>query len=686
MRYLNLPLLQVCLVFVFGIWLGFSDLELDLIIQILFSAGLFVLLITLLSICYFYPKLKWTYSIVALIFIFSLGNLHTQLHLPKHQNNHYSHLLSQEMLYDGFVTFEGKIVKPLKANAYKEKFEVELNTLQGKPVHGKVLFQVPIQNQLELSTSHKVYGYGKIKAFKDPSNPQQFNYKDYMFTQRMSHVIDSEAHQLQLETLPQLSFIHLGVQARNRIQTSLNKHDFSKDQMDLIQALLLGQKQDINPETYNQFSRAGAVHILAVSGLHVGIILLILQFLTKGLTRLKYGKPIRALVVLFGIWGFAMLAGFSPSVLRAAVMFSFLSIALNARRKTSAINTLALSAVFLLLFNPYLIHHVGFQLSYFAVISIVTLQPRLSKLYQPKFYLSRKAWDIITVTISAQLGVLPLSLYYFHQFPGMFLLSNLVILPGLGLLLGGGILVICLSLLNVLPDILVDLYGFLLDALLNFIRWVASKEDLVFSDIYFTKSMLIASLAFVLSLILWDSRRKILSYSMLNLSLLALMICVFVERQNQLQQNEMLVFQTFRSSQLGILDGSFLNLFSDVIQPKDSIEELYHLQNYKSLRGVKSIELNTFRSVYEVNGKEILYVIDSIPVYPKQDFQPKYLLLKNSPDINLDRMISELKPQQIIADGSNYKSDIDLWRASAKKHKVNFHSTWDDDAFVFPKD
>lgn len=682
MKHANLPLLQVCLVFFLGIWFGFTDFEIGFSTYFLTSLLLLTLFIISFLVCKPYPKLKSIFTITSLLFLFSLGVLNTKIHLPKHQEHHYIHHLSKGFSQGSYITFEGKIVKPLKSSAYKDKYEVNLKTFQGKPIEGKVLLLIPVSNKLSIDSSSKISGYGKLKAFEDPQNPQQFNYKDYMFTQQMSHVIDSEASQIQIETQTGFSFINFGEKARHKIQQSLLEYDFTKDQMDIIQALLLGQKQDIDPETYASFTKAGVVHILAVSGLHVGIVLLILQFITKGFLRIKYGRILRGGIVLLGIWGFATLAGYTPSVLRAAVMFSFLSLALNYRRKTSAINTLALSAVFLIIINPYFIYQVGFQLSYLAVISIVTLQPRLSKLYQPRFFLDQKIWDIITVTVTAQLGVLPLSLYYFHQFPGLFLLSNLVILPGLGVLLGGGIIIIILSLLNILPDFLASFYGLLLDSLLNFVNWIASKEDLIFSDIYFTKSMLIASLILFVSLVLWDAKRKLWSYSLLNLSLLAFMICTQIEKRNQLQQEEVVIFQTYRNSQLGVLNGSFLKLYSDKIQPTDSIKNAYHIKNYKTLKGIDSIQLSKFFNIYQVNTSETLLVLDSIPVYPEQSFQPSYLLLKNSPDINLDRILLELKPQLVIADGSNYRSDIERWETSANKFSIKFHSTWEDGAFV----
>jgi len=685
MKYANLPLLQVCLVFFFGIWFGFIEFNFEFSAYVTTSAILFTLVILSFLISKKDSELKSVFTIVSLLFLFSLGVINTKTHLPRHQKNHYSHLLSADSIQNNFITFQGKVIKSLKSSAFKDKYEISLISLNSTKTKGKILLQVPAHEDSIFKANSKVTGYGKIKAFTGPQNPQQFNYREYMFHLQMSHVIDSDVDQLSIGKPLGFSFRSLGERARKNIQNSLNNYSFSKDQMDIIQALLLGQKQNIDPETYKSFSKAGVVHILAVSGLHVGIILLILQFITKGFLRIKYGRLIRQILVLIGIWCFATLAGFTPSVLRAAVMFSFLSLALNYKRKTSAINTLALSAIFLIIIDPYFIYQVGFQLSYLAVLSIVTLQPRFSQLYQPRFYLDRKVWEILTVTVTAQLGVLPLSLYYFHQFPGLFIVSNLVILPGLGILLGGGILIIFLSLLHLLPDFLAHIYGQALDLLLNFVNWIASKEELVFSDIYFTKPMLITSLVLLFSLILWSRKQKLLSYSLLNLSLLALMICIHVEKREQLQQEEVLVFQTYKNSQLGELKGPHLNLYSDKSIYQDSIKDAYHIKNYKTLKGVETIHIASFRNLYELDSSKVLYVLDSIPVYPYKEFHPEYILLKNSPDVNFDRVLLNLKPQQVIADGSNYRTDIERWRASAEKFKVKFHSTWEKGAFVFPK-
>jgi competence protein ComEC len=685
MKYSNLPVLQICTVFLLGSWIGFFEIGLDFSFYITLTLVVFLFFLISFFLARRFLATKLLFTAVSLLFLISIGFLNTKIHLSKHQGSHYSGLTTIDSTLQNSIMFQGRVIKALKSNGFKDKFEFQIQSINSKPYEGKVLLQISKRLNSNLSANSRISGFGQIQLFKNPQNPQQFNYKDYMATQQMSHFISTDYDSLLIEKEVGFSFLAFGEKVRSTIQNSLQKHDFSKAQLDIIQALLLGQKQDIDPETYNQFSKAGVVHILAVSGLHVGIILIILQFVTKGLLNFRYGRVLRNSLVLIGIWGFATLAGYTPSVLRAAVMFSFLSIALNYRRKTSAVNTLALSAVFLITINPYLLFQVGFQLSYLAVISIVILQPRLSKLYSPRYYLDRKVWDISCVTITAQLGVLPLSLYYFHQFPGLFLVSNLVILPGLGMLLGGGIIIIALSLLNLLPETLVSLYASLLDALLWVVEWIASQESLIINDVYFTKTILISSLVLFFSLILWDSKQKLRSYFILNLSLVALLLFIYIENRDRIQQKEILIFQTYRESQLGVLEGSHLTLFSDQPQDIESLKLTYHLKNYKTLKGITHIDFSKLKSNYEINPSEILFVLDSIPAYPEEGFNPTYVLLKDSPDLNFDRLLQDLKPKQVIADGSNYKTDIERWRNSAQLLGIPFHSTWEDGAYIFPK-
>jgi len=248
---------------------------------------------------------------------------------------------------------------------------------------------------------------------------------------------------------------------------------------------LLGQRQDISKEIYNSYTKAGAIHILAVSGLHVGIILLLLNFVFKPIEYVKHGKVYKTIILVLILWSFAVIAGLSASVVRAVSMFTIVAIAMNLNRPTNVYNTLAISMFFLLLFKPTFLFDVGFQLSYLAVFAIVIIQPMLYNLWRPKYFLFKFLWGIFTVTIAAQFGIIPVSLFYFHQFPGLFFISNLVIIPFLGTILGFGIIIIGLSLLNILPEFLAAIYGNIIGLMNTFVGWVSNQESFLFKNISF---------------------------------------------------------------------------------------------------------------------------------------------------------------------------------------------------------
>ena len=210
----------------------------------------------------------------------------------------------------------------------------------------------------------------------------------------------------------------------------------------LLQALLLEERSGIDSEMRTSYADAGAVHLLAISGLHIGILMLLLQWLFGGFLYLPYplGKQLQTVMVVLCLWGYALLTGLSPSVLRAVTMFGFVALSRLIDRPGMPLQSLWLSLWVLVGLNPRLIYEVGFQLSYAAVAGILWALPKLIEHYNPKHFLLGKLWRLWLLGMVAQLSVLPLSLYYFHQFPGLFWVSNLVVVPLLGWILWAEIL------------------------------------------------------------------------------------------------------------------------------------------------------------------------------------------------------------------------------------------------------
>lgn len=202
-----------------------------------------------------------------------------------------------------------------------------------------------------------------------------------------------------------------------------------KEHFGVAAALMFGYKHELDSELRQRFSNIGAGHILAISGLHFHIIFGMIFYLFSFLGAGKQGKYLRLLFVLPLIWGFAFLTGFSPSVNRAAWMMSIWIVGHTFFFRSFSINTVASSALLMLLANPLYLFDVSFQLSYSAVTAIVWLNPYLKQLYWSVNPVLSYLWELICISITAQLGVLPLSVYYFHQLPLLFLLTNVLIIP-----------------------------------------------------------------------------------------------------------------------------------------------------------------------------------------------------------------------------------------------------------------
>lgn len=244
------------------------------------------------------------------------------------------------------------------------------------------------------------------------------------------------------------------------LSSLLRDSGLSESSFSLLNALLLGDKQHLADDQRAAFAKAGAMHVLAVSGLHVGIIYVILSFLLKPLKKLRRGEAIIAILSVFGLWLFAGLTGFSPSVARAATMFTCLSVGRGLKRSMHPLNAVFISAFVLLCCDPYMILQLGFQLSYLAVVAIICIQPKLDQLCHFRIRLLRWAWSLTTVSLAAQIGTAPIAYFYFEQFPTYFLVSNFIVIPAASLLLIIGIIHLLLT--AIIPS-LGGLTGFIID-------------------------------------------------------------------------------------------------------------------------------------------------------------------------------------------------------------------------------
>ena len=623
-----------------------------------------------------YQKTIW-FGISAYFLFFSIGSLTYNLHLQKNFKRHYSQTHPNTIIHNHQLAF--KIKEQLKPSLYHQKYIVELLKKDGVDVFGKLLLYIEKDSLQHIyKVDDILYTHAALQATPIQLNPNGFDYKSYLEKQHIYHQIFTNRSSILVLKSERTSLFGYAEALRQNINDKLHHYNFKPNELAIINALLLGQRQEMNQNIYNDYVKAGAVHILAVSGLHVGIILMLLQSLLKPIEHFKYGRLIKLIIILLLLWSFAIIAGLSASVTRAVTMFSIVAIALHSNRKTNIYNTLAISVFILLLCKPMFLFDVGFQMSYLAVFAIVSIQPLLYRLWKPNWKITNYIWKISTVTIAAQVGVVPISLYYFHQFPSLFFISNLVIIPFLGIVLSLGILVIILALLNSLPEFLAHTFGYMIDLMNSVVHWVASQDAFLVTAISFDIEHALAFYALITAFICLSIKRSFRRWSFFLLAIIMFQGAMLFSKYKR-SNHQLVIFHKSRYSIIAEKWDSKL-LVSDNL---DSAS--YHndkvIKNFSIGNFIDRISRDSLKSVY-VFKKQKLLVIDSLGAYNIKSFKPDIVLLRNSPKLNLNRLIDSVAPQLIIADGSNYKSYISRWEATCLKRQLPFHQTGKKGAFI----
>lgn len=324
-------------------------------------------------------------------------------------------------------------IKILEVPEEKEnsiKCIVDVRGVNGEPAMGKALLY------FQKSSEANNIKYGDIislrtnfSEIRPNGNPEEFDYSRYLKIHDIIHQGYVKNGNWRRITNDANRFRNWIFGIRQFLDDLLSNAGLSAKNLMVAKALILGAKESLDKQTLRTFSSAGAMHVLAVSGLHVGIVMLLFSFLLQPLKRLPKGRWLFMIVVILLIWFYALVTGMSSSVMRASVMFSFVIIGKEIERESSVYQSIMVSAFFLVLMEPLVIFQVGFQLSYLAVLGIVFLQPKIYNLFYVKFPLIDKIWQISSVSIAAQIATFPLGLFYFHQFPNFFMVSNLIVIP-----------------------------------------------------------------------------------------------------------------------------------------------------------------------------------------------------------------------------------------------------------------
>ncbi len=666
MKILKFPLARITIWFILGVLAAFYFEPIPLLSLI--SCGVAALLF---GAAYYFSKKdfiqKAYFGYATYLVFFCVGITTHAVHDEKNSKNHYVHVIDGN---DHSV--EIILLEKLRNNPYNNRYIARITAIDSAKANGKILLNIKKENLPEdFQIGSRLLISGIIYEPKEPGNPYQFDYKKYLAFKSIYGQMYADASTIQLSIQTEKNVWYYAARFRDNIVQNLKNSGFRNEELNVAVALILGQQQDISPELLKDYQLAGAVHILSVSGLHVGCLMLFIGFLLSPLPKTKTGNLLKLIIIVVFLWIFALIANFSPSVTRSVVMFSFVAIGKYAHRKTNIYHTLLVSIFIILLFEPSFIFDVGFQLSYCALFFIVWLQPLFSALWQPQNKIGKYFWDILTVSFAAQIGTFPLSLYYFHQFPGLFFITNLIVLPLLGIIMALGVFVMLWAAFSIVPSFLVKCLEWSLYILNKIINRIASFESFVFQDIPFNWQMLVSCYALLFAIVLWFKKPNFQKLSFALFSLILFQLAYFGNKFTSKSQEELIVFNAKKNTIIAQKKGEKITVYNNqkaTDQTMDFILKPYLIGSFSNIVATEKIG----NLIYFKQNK--ILVIDSLGIIP-QSQKPDIVIMLQSPKINFERVMQKAKPKIVIADASNYRSDIEKWKATCIKEKIPFHST-----------
>lgn len=538
------------------------------------------------------------------------------------------------------------------------------------------------------SLHHFAYGDqllipGKTAAIDPPFNPGEFNYKQYLAHQQIYYqefLTAGQCRVIKTETGNPLiaASLKLRQQLVNKFKTGLH----NPEAIAVASTLILGYKADLSQDVLNAYADTGTIHVLSVSGAHVAIIFVFLNFGLGFLNRYRYGRYFKTFISILMIWVYAMLTGFSPAVCRAAVMISMVITGNTFSRYINTLNILALSAFILLLYNPLLITDVGFQLSYLAVFGLVVFKPLISNWFEFKHRWANKVWYLISASIAAQLITFPLSGYYFHQFPVYFLISNLFIIIPSEIIMLVGIAYLLLPSIPLLSPLLAYALEQSIILMNKGLALIEHAPYSSFKQVWLSiPDCLLIFVAIMLFFGFVHNKKSVL----LRLSLICVLLACLDVTYNKIKlfRNDSITFLNLRKH-TGILlkKGDEAVLITDV-KPADktyvySIKpclDSNRISNLHCINPDSDVQTNWFckrANLVQFKTSQLVLINKYSAVYP-ENIKADYLFITGNAKVS-SADLKTYEPATIITNADNGRLDTEKLKHQAASLHLNFFS------------
>lgn len=620
------------------------------------------------------------------IFI-SIGGILASVNDTRKHPQWYGMLLSPDRAI--LVTIEEPLVEKTKSFRSIASVSYLVSPEVKVPVKGKIILY------FKKDSSSRAEEYGtqllikkKPEPVKGPGNPGSFDYREYCLFRGITHQVFLSGDDYKvLPGKKENALKKFIYSTKEKILDLLRKYVPGEKEAGLAEALLIGYKDDLDKSLVQSYSNTGVVHIIAVSGLHLGLIYWLMLQLLSPLRKHRRSKWMVPILVIAGLWIFSLLAGAQPSVLRSALMFTCIVIGESLDRKVSVFNTMAVSAFILLCINPFMLWDVGFQLSYAAVASIVIFSGPVYNWFYFKNRIVDMAWKLNSVTIAAQILTAPFIVYHFHQFPTWFLVTNFVAVPLSSFILLGEILLCAVSPIPSAGHFTGSVISWLIRQMNNCIQWVEQMPFAILDglQIRLIQAILLLLVTAFLSWWLIDRTKKGLVVSLVFL--LCFFTITLADRIKAEATKRIVIYDLPKKSAMDFFSGKQYIFRGDPSIQPGSPESDFHLKPARTWLGAR--EARTIEGIYFADrciqwNKTRIFFADPQLEYPARTNKPfiDLLVISGNKPCDLKEMAAALEIRQVVVDGSVPPWKVPPLDSACKKLNIPFHAVNRDGAFV----
>ncbi|HTG54784.1 MAG TPA: ComEC/Rec2 family competence protein, partial [Niabella sp.] len=527
----------------------------------------------------------------------------------------------------------------------------------------------------------------ELQEIRNACNPGGFDYKRYALFNGITHQVyltHKNYHKIPGD-LPW--YRHWLLQSRSYVLSAIKAHIKGAKEQGLAEAMLIGYKDDLDKNLLQSYTNTGVVHVIAVSGMHLALLYWLLNLLFAPLLRKKKTRWLHAVLVLTLLWFFSFITGGAASIVRAAVMFTFITVGKQINRNASVYNILAASAFCQLCYNPYWLWDVGFQLSYAAVLSIVVFYKSIYNLLFIKNKILDAIWQLAAVSIAAQILTTPLSLYYFHQFPVYFLLSNLVVVPVSTVVLVATLVLVLLSPLKIIAGFMGSLLNGLIWWLNTFIERMEGFPLAVWSGISINLAQSVLLFVCIAGVAFWLMEQRKAGFWWALSGLLIFFLIRAASFHNAAKQQKLIVYNANRYPAMDIINGRHYSFYgnTEALSNTSVMNYVFHPSRvlHRVTRGRETAADRHSDDALIFHNKKALRI--SQPIQKSLDMAPlqaDLVILSGNPRLYISDLVKRINTPQIVIDGSVPAWKARYWVQDCDSLKIPCHNVAADGAFV----